>query len=101
MLVASGPYSAIDPCAGDGTALLEITRDSAAHLSAIEIDAARAAGCIQREIKTVHGSAIECNPDTSDYKARRRAIADTLRVLECFRDEKLDFPDREINQAAS
>jgi hypothetical protein len=43
----------------------------------------------------------KCNPDSSDNKARRRAIADALRVLECLKDEKLDFPDREINQAAS
>jgi hypothetical protein len=27
-------YSAIDPCARDGTALLEVTRDTAAHLAA-------------------------------------------------------------------
>jgi len=70
MLVASGPYSAIDPCAGDGTALLEITRDSAAHLSAIEIDADRAAGCVQREIATVHGSAIECKVQAESCSLR-------------------------------
>jgi hypothetical protein len=60
LLVASGSYCAIDPCAGDGTALLEITSDRGAHLAAIEIDADRAADCIQRGITTVHGSAFEC-----------------------------------------
>ena len=60
LLVASGPYCAIDPCAGDGTALVEITRDTGAHLAAIEIDTDRAAGCIQRGITTIHGSAFEC-----------------------------------------
>ena len=28
LLMSSAPYSAIDPCAGDGTALLEITKDN-------------------------------------------------------------------------
>lgn len=43
LLVPSAPYAAIDPCVGDGSALLEITRDTGAHLSAIELDADRAA----------------------------------------------------------
>jgi len=60
LLVDSGRYFAIDPCAGNGTALLEITTDTGAHLAAIEIDADRAAGCVQRGITTVHGSAFEC-----------------------------------------
>lgn len=60
LLVASSSYCAIDPCAGNGTALLEITSDMGAHVAAIEIDADRAASCIQRGITTVHGSAFEC-----------------------------------------
>ena len=28
LLISSAPYAAIDPCVGDGTALLEITRDT-------------------------------------------------------------------------
>src|SRR5208283_5513493 len=28
LLMSSAPYSAIDPCVGDGTALLEITKDT-------------------------------------------------------------------------
>jgi len=60
LLVASGPYCAMDPCAGDGTALLEIARDTEAHLAAIEVDADRATACIQRGITTIHGSAFDC-----------------------------------------
>ena len=60
LLVSSQPYCAIDPCAGDGSALLEITRGTGAHLGAIEIDADRAAACAQRAIATVYGSAFEC-----------------------------------------
>jgi tRNA1(Val) A37 N6-methylase TrmN6 len=60
LLAASSSYSAIDPCAGDGTALLKITSDTSAHLAAVEIDSDRAAGCIQRGIATVHGSVFQC-----------------------------------------
>lgn len=60
LLSASGPYHAIDPCAGDGSALLELTTNTDAHLSAIEIDADRSACCGQRGIPTIHGSAFEC-----------------------------------------
>lgn len=60
LLIPCGAYSAIDPCAGDGTALVEITKHSDAHLGAIELDADRAAGTAQKGITTVHGSAFEC-----------------------------------------
>jgi len=60
VLVASAPYCAIDPCAGDGSALLEITNGTGAHLAAIEVDADRAVAAAQRGIPTVHGSAFEC-----------------------------------------
>jgi Uncharacterised methyltransferase family (DUF6094) len=60
LLVSSGPHCAIDPCAGDGSALLEITNGRGAHLAAIEIDADRAATCAQRGIATFHSSAFEC-----------------------------------------
>ena len=59
-LIPSGAYSAIDPCAGNGTALMEITNDSSTHLAAIELDADRAAASAQNGIATVHGSAFEC-----------------------------------------
>ena len=39
LLVPSGPYAAIDPCVGDGTALVDITKDTGAHLAGIELDA--------------------------------------------------------------
>jgi hypothetical protein len=60
LLIPSAAYSAIDPCAGDGTALVEITKDSSAHLAGIELDADRAAASAQKGISTVHGSAFEC-----------------------------------------
>src|SRR5664279_676439 len=60
MLMCSAPYAAIDPCAGDGTALLEITRNTGAHLAGIELDADRAAATAGNGIATVHGSAFEC-----------------------------------------
>lgn len=60
LLIPSVPYSAIDPCAGDGTALLEITKDTVVHLAAIELDADRAAASAQKGITTVHGSTFEC-----------------------------------------
>ena len=60
LLISSSSYAAIDPCAGDGTALLEITKGTGADLAAIEIDADRAAAAAQRGIATVHGSAFEC-----------------------------------------
>jgi hypothetical protein len=60
LLMSSAPYSAIDPCAGDGTALLEITKDAGAHLAGIELDADRAAAATEMGIATVHGSAFEC-----------------------------------------
>src|ERR1035438_7272084 len=52
MLMCSAPYAAIDPCAGDGTALLEITRNTDAHLAAIELDADRAAAAAGKGIAT-------------------------------------------------
>jgi hypothetical protein len=60
LLIPGGPYCAIDPCAGDGSALLAITKGTGAHLAAIEIDADRAASCSLSGIPTVHGSVFEC-----------------------------------------
>jgi len=60
LLVSSGPFATIDPCAGDGTAVLEITKETNAQLAAIEIDADRAAAAAEKGIVTVHGSAFEC-----------------------------------------
>src|SRR5271157_1058167 len=54
LLVASAPYSAVDPCAGDGTALLEITKNTEARLAAIELDADRAAAAAHKGLTTVH-----------------------------------------------
>jgi len=55
LLVPSAPYPAIDPCVGDGTALVEITWNTGAHLAGIELDADRAAASTQNGIATVHG----------------------------------------------
>src|SRR5271157_2650295 len=60
LLMSSAPYAAIDPCVGDGTALLEITRDTKVHLAGIELDTDRTAAAGQKGIATVHGSSFEC-----------------------------------------
>ena len=59
LLVAPQPFFAVDPCAGDGTALVEITRDLPAHNAAVELDADRAAAAEARGITTTHGSTFE------------------------------------------
>ena len=38
LLVSEAPYAAMDPCAGDGTALLELAKYTDAHLAGIELD---------------------------------------------------------------
>src|SRR5271166_6618654 len=60
LLMSSAPYAAIDPCAGEGTALLEVTSDTGAHLAGIELDADRAEAANRNGVTTVHGSAFEC-----------------------------------------
>ena len=60
LLVPSASYAAIDPCVGNGTALIEITWNTGAHLTGIEPDSDRAAASTQNGIATVHGSAFEC-----------------------------------------
>src|SRR3974377_30436 len=60
LLVPSGPYAAIDPCVGDGTALVEITKGTGVHLAGIELDADRAAAAADKGIPTLHGSRFEC-----------------------------------------
>ena len=70
LLMSSAPYAAIDPCVGDGTALLEITRNTDAHLAAIELDADRAEAANRNGVTTVHGSAFEC-----------RVLAETCSLL--------------------
>ena len=70
LLVPSAPYAAIDPCVGDGTALIEIIKDTGAHLAGIELDADRAAAATEKGIRTVHGSAFEC-----------RVLAETCSLL--------------------
>src|ERR1035441_9671565 len=70
LLLPTAPYAAIDPCVGDGTALLEITRNTDAHLAAIELDADRAEAANRNGVTTVHGSAFEC-----------RVLAETCSLL--------------------
>ena len=70
LLVPLAPCAAIDPCVGDGTALIEITKDTGAHLAGIELDADRAAVAAESGIATVHGSAFEC-----------RVLAETCSLL--------------------
>src|SRR5664280_3036803 len=70
LLLRSAPYAAVDPCVGDGTALLEITKDTGAQLAGIELDADRAAAATEMGIATVHGRAFEC-----------RVLAETCSLL--------------------
>ena len=70
LLVSSAPYAAIDPCVGDGTALIEITKETGAFLAGIELDADRAAAAAAKGIATAHGSAFEC-----------RVLAETCSLL--------------------
>src|SRR5271157_3858871 len=70
LLLTTAPYAAIDPCVGDGTALLKITSDTCAHLAGIELDADRAEAASRNGVATVHGSAFEC-----------RVLAETCSLL--------------------
>src|SRR5512142_3280017 len=60
LLLPAAPYAALDPCAGDGAALLEVTKGTGAQLAGIELDADRAAACAANRIAAIHGSAFEC-----------------------------------------
>ena len=70
LLVPSAPYAAIDPCVGEGAALIEITKDTSAYLAGIELDTDRAAAAAQKGIPTIHGSAFGC-----------RVLADSCSLL--------------------
>src|SRR3974390_1354352 len=70
LLLTTAPYAAIDPCVGDGAALIEITKDTGGHLSGIELDADRAEAANRNGVTTVHGSAFEC-----------RVLAETCSLL--------------------
>jgi len=59
LLIATQPFFAVDPCAGDGTALAEITLELPAQNAAIELDADRAAAAAARGMATTHGSTFE------------------------------------------
>ena len=70
LLLASAPYAAVDPCVGDGTALIEITRNTGAHPAGIELDTDRAVAAPERRIATLHGNVFEC-----------RVLAETCSLL--------------------
>lgn len=58
----SDPYSALDPCVGDGNALAILTGDSLAECSAIELDSFRAEQASKLlKIKVIQGDALECH----------------------------------------
>lgn len=56
---ASESASIIDPCVGDGTALLQITAGATCRRYGIELDSARATKASERGISTIQGSAFE------------------------------------------
>ena len=60
LLVPSAPYAALDPCVGDGSALVELTKDTGAQLAGIELDADRAAAAAAKGVAIIHGSTFEC-----------------------------------------
>ena len=59
LLTAPESFSAVDPCAGDGTALFAITQGLPAQRTAIELDADRAAAAAATGIATTQGSTFE------------------------------------------
>lgn len=71
LLSASAPYAAIDPCAGDGTALREITADSNASLAAIELDADRCLDSARQILERDEDEAVFCTPDICFQDAQR------------------------------
>ena len=73
LLVSSATYAAIDPCVGDGTALIEITKDSGACPAGLELDADRAAAVATKGISTVRGSAFDCRVLTEMSICRSKA----------------------------
>src|SRR5271169_6080984 len=98
LLMSSAPYSAIDPCVGDGTALLEITRDTKVHLAGIELDTDRAAAAGQKGIAAVHGSAFECRvlaetcsllylnpPYDTEFRPHRNKRMELVLLEHCYR----------------
>ena len=58
LLLAPSPFLGIDPCVGDGTALLEITQNLPVYLTGIELDADRAAAAAHG-IAATQGSTFE------------------------------------------
>src|SRR5437879_5084881 len=53
------PFSALDPCVGDGAAFAAITRDSSARRYGIELDAYRAEQAGPSHTKIVQGNCLE------------------------------------------
>jgi hypothetical protein len=51
--------SAVDPCAGTGAALHQLTEGSQVELHGVELDAARAAAAAASGIRTVHGNVFD------------------------------------------
>jgi Uncharacterised methyltransferase family (DUF6094) len=55
----ASPFSAIDPCIGDGAALLAITRETCARRYGVELDAYRAEQAAAVVDEVVHGDCLE------------------------------------------
>src|ERR1035438_5474822 len=70
LLMSSSDVCSSDLCAGDGAALIEITKDTDAHLTGIELDADRAEAAKHNGVTTTHGSVFEC-----------RVLAETCSLL--------------------
>jgi hypothetical protein len=59
MRLPAEPFSALDPCAGEGIAFAAITRDSSARRYGIELDAYRAEQAAPMLTKIVQGNCLE------------------------------------------
>ena len=64
LLLASAPYAAVDPRLGDGTALIEITRNTGAHPVGIEFSARRGSRS-RREVELLLSTAASSKPPSA------------------------------------
>ncbi len=63
----SEPASILDPCAGTGVALLQLTDGAQVDRYAVELDSQRAADCQAAGIKTVHGNLFDVHAKVESF----------------------------------
>lgn len=69
LLLPEKPFSALDPCVGDGSAFEILIQQSAALRYGIELDSYRTEQARKRDIEVVHGDTLEvqCRVDTLSF----------------------------------